>query len=93
MTLKYRLEAYALPRERMLTARREAKKEDEDYKSRLVVDDAVDNGSGKKYLKTATFIKQLNKEIYDTENVSVADRLKKYSHYRQKGNIDEQSFL
>jgi len=42
---------------------------------------------------SARFIKDLHKGLYNSGEESVEDRLKKYRHYRQKGNVEDHAFL
>jgi hypothetical protein len=39
------------------------------------------------------FLHQLNQKVYSGTHETLAERLNKNKHYRQKGNIDEQKFL
>jgi hypothetical protein len=66
--------------ENLLKARKKDKKEQEEYEAR----------TGKE--ESATFIRKMNKEVYNNSEETVEDRLKKYQHYRQKGNLDRHDF-
>jgi len=66
--------------ENLLKARKKAKQEEDEYKKR----------TGKE--ESADFIRKMNKEVYSSNLETMEDRLKKYQHYRQKGNIDRHDF-
>lgn len=72
----------ALQREKLAKEREKAKKEEEEYLQRA--------GDERK----ASFIHQLNASIYTgSSSETVEDRLNKYRHYRQKGNVEHHEFL
>ena len=60
----------------------DSKKEEEDYLAR-----------GDPNEEKATFIKDMNKNLYNNDKETLEGRLGKYKHYRQKGNSDRHSFL
>jgi len=62
--------------EKALQARRVDQKEEQEFLSR-----------GDPEHK-ANFINKMNKEVYAGGLESMEDRLKKYQHYRQKGNVE-----
>jgi len=41
----------------------------------------------------AKFVEEMNKKLYTSGEENIEDRLKKYSHYRQKGNTEHHSFM
>lgn len=39
------------------------------------------------------FLQEMNQKVYSGNHETLAERLNKNKHYRQKGNIDEQQFI